>query len=125
MTEPTSPTAGAGKFTPGPWSRVPQNRGGDLIAREYETGDQMNPKGLRLVTFMMARGDSLREDEANAALISAAPEMYEALKAALPMLDEAREALTGDDMICCVEGEDGLTLAIDQIRAAIRKAEGQ
>lgn len=66
--------------TPGPWSRVPQTSGGDLIAREYETGKQMQPKGLRLVAFMMARGNSLAEDEANAHLIAAAPLLLKTLQ---------------------------------------------
>ena len=68
------------KHTPGPWSRVPQSKGGDLIAQEYETGNQMNPKGLRLIAFMMSRGDSLATDEANARLISIAPEMAEMIR---------------------------------------------
>ena len=62
------------KHTPGPWARVPQTQGGDLIAREYFTGKQMNQRGLRLVCFMLARADSFEEDEANARLIAAAPE---------------------------------------------------
>lgn len=62
--------ARAEKATPGPWTRVPQTQGGDMIAREYETGNQMNPKGLRMIAFMMARGNSLKEDEANATLIA-------------------------------------------------------
>jgi hypothetical protein len=58
--------------------RVPQTQGGDLIAHQYETGNQMNPKGLRLVAFMMVRGKSLAEDEDNAKLIAAAPDLLEA-----------------------------------------------
>ena len=71
------------KHTPGPWSRVTQTQGGDLIAREIKTENQLNPKALRLICFMMMRGNSLHEDEANASLIAAAPELLEALEAFL------------------------------------------
>jgi hypothetical protein len=66
--------------TAGPWSRVPQTNGSDLIAHEFETGNQMTPKGLRLIAFTMKRGNSLKEDEANTALILAAPAMLKALE---------------------------------------------
>ncbi len=71
------------KWTEGPWTRVPQSRGGDLIALEYATGNQMNPKGFRLIAYMMVLGDSLETDEANARLIAAAPEMAELLKSVI------------------------------------------
>lgn len=73
-------TAAEAKHTKGPWVRVPQSNGGDLIAHRYETGNQMNPTGLRLIAFMMARGNSIKEDEANASLMMAAPDMLAALK---------------------------------------------
>jgi hypothetical protein len=68
------------KHTPEPWIRVPQSNGSDLIAHEFVTGQQMTPKGLRLVAFTMARGSSLAEDEANARLIVAAPKLLRALR---------------------------------------------
>ena len=98
------------KHTPGPWSQVPQSDGSTLIARRYETGNQMKPMGLRIVGFTMARKDSLQEDEANARLIAAAPELLEALK---DMLDGHEDACTG-------YGEG----AADKARAAIAKATG-
>lgn len=95
--------------TPGPWTRVPQTKGGDLIAREFATGNQMNPKGLRLVAFMMARGDSLPEDEANARLITAAPDLLAALRM-------TAEALAEYTSTC---------EALDAGLAAIAKARGE
>lgn len=53
----------------------------------------------------------------------AAPDLLGALKFALPLLEEAREALCGQDDVCVFEGEDGLTLAIDAARAALAKAQ--
>ena len=68
------------KHTAGPWTLVPQSNGASMVAHEYETGKQMNPKGLRLISMMLARRDSLQEDEANARLIAAAPDLLEALR---------------------------------------------
>lgn len=100
------------KHTDGPWSIIPQSNGTSLIAREYETGNQMKPKGLRLVAFTMQRGSSLPEDEANARLIAAAPDMLAALK----------------EFLFCVVHENGLEAywkAHDRARAVIANAEGR
>ncbi len=69
--------------TAGPWTLVAQSDGSAMIAREFATGKQMNPKGLRLIAHVLARGNSLAEDEANARLIAAAPELLEALHGAV------------------------------------------
>lgn len=61
--------AGEMKHTPTPWIAVPQGDGSAMVCREYETGEQLRPKGLRIVAHVMARRDSLREDEANAIFI--------------------------------------------------------
>ena len=61
----------AGTHTQEPWILVPQSDGSAMIAREFETGKQMNPKGLRLIAHALARRDSLKEDEANARRIVA------------------------------------------------------
>lgn len=57
------------KHTPLPWVGVPQSNGSMMLARQYDTGKQLQPKGLRIVGFVLARGDTLEEDEANAELI--------------------------------------------------------
>lgn len=75
----------AANHTPGIWERVPQSQGGDLIAHRFETGNQMNPMGLRLVCFMVARGNSLKEDEANANLSTAAPDLLDIADAVCKM----------------------------------------
>jgi hypothetical protein len=79
----------APKFTPGPWVQVPQHGAGPMICHEYKTENQMNPTGLRLVCHILQRRDSLEQDEANAALINAAPELYEALEWALDRISFA------------------------------------
>ena len=76
------------KWTTGPWVIVPQDDGSAMVAHEYDTGKQMNPKGLRLISHVLVRGNSLRQDEANARLIAAAPEMYEALRGMLKLIDD-------------------------------------
>lgn len=92
--------------TPSPWILVPQNGAGPMIAHPFETGNQMNPTGLRLIAHMLQRRDSLTEDQANARLIAAAPELLAALKLVL----DHEGKLTGGDWA--------------PIRAALIKAEG-
>ena len=75
------------QHTAEPWVIVPQSDGSAMIAREFETGKQMNPKGLRLIAHCLARGNTLPEDEANAHLIASAPELLEACKAAKKFLE--------------------------------------
>lgn len=77
------------KFTPGPWFQVPQSNGSVMIARRYETGKQLSPHGLRLVCNVLVRGSSMSEDDANAHLIAAAPEMYHALMRCISELERA------------------------------------
>ena len=102
-------------YTPGPWSRVPQTSGGDLIAREYATGKQMSPKGLRMIAFMMARGNSLEQDEANARLIAAAPVTKQER-------DELRAALEQVLLYTRLTGRSiNLQLACDKARALLAR----
>lgn len=72
-----------------PWIGVPQSNGSTMIAREFETGEQMNPKGLRIIAFTMARGNSLTEDEANAALIVHRVNIYDELVEAIKNMQDA------------------------------------
>lgn len=110
--------------TPAPWAIVPQTNGTSLIAREYATGKQMNPKGLRLVAFTMTRGDSLAEDEANARLISAAPDLLAAAHETVSAIeDEHRIHGRDDDYIYDTLGS-GLSAAYFSARAAIARATG-
>jgi hypothetical protein len=96
------------QHTPGPWSQIPQSTGGPIIAHKYETGNQLNPIGLRLVGLTMARKDSLKEDEANARLMAAAPDLLSALRM---VLDDPSSL-------------DGRPRTYEAVRAAIKKAEG-
>ena len=58
--------------TQGDWMGVAQGDGSTMIAHQYETGNQVRPLGLRLVCHVLARRDTLAEDQANAAFIVAA-----------------------------------------------------
>jgi hypothetical protein len=62
--------ARANAATAGPWIRVPQRGTGDMIAREYDTGKQMSPRGLRLICSMLMRGNSRKQDQANSEFIA-------------------------------------------------------
>ena len=79
--------------TAGPWTEVPQDGAGPMIAHRFETGKQMNPTGLRLICHMLERRASFSEDQANARLIAAAPELLAALENAWDRMDRARSLL--------------------------------
>jgi hypothetical protein len=89
---------------------MPQHGAGPMVARQFDTGKQMNPVGYRLVAHMLQRRDSLETDEANARLIAAAPTMLEALE---ELIGEVRET--------------GLAVAsaLTKARAAIAAAKGE
>lgn len=82
--------------TPGPWEAVPQNGAGPMIAHRYETGNQMRPTGLRLIAHLLERRNSLAEDQANANLIAAAPDMLHALKAFVSDLRQQQKMADSD-----------------------------
>ena len=69
------------KHTPGPWDVIPQNGAGPMIAHRYDTGNDINPTGLRLVCHVLERKASFEVDAANARLIAAAPTMYDYVSA--------------------------------------------
>lgn len=54
------------QHTPGPWSLIPQSNGSSMVVLVRETNQQMQPKAFRLIAHVLARGNSLAEDEANA-----------------------------------------------------------
>ena len=99
----------AAKHTPGPWEHIPQNGAGPMIAHSFETGNQMRPTGLRLIAHMLERKSSLEEDQANACLIAAAPDLLGALKRTLKFIRLGNHPNVGD--------------MLDQAEAAIAKAE--
>lgn len=98
------------QHTPGPWELLPQSDGSNMVALRRETGKQMNPYAFRLVCHVLARGDSIKQDDANAKLIAAAPDLLVA----------CQRVLTHDsvDLCDCGEPECATTL----LRAAIDKA---
>lgn len=104
------------KFTPGKWD-VSVNRKNLVIG----------PRGHALADCKFSRSTTNRqlptESEciANARLIAAAPEMYEALCAALPLLEFAVETRGDSDS----DYEFPARSALDAVRAAITKATGE
>jgi len=107
----------AHKHTPGEWEIIPQNGGSPIIGRRFNTGNQMNPIGIRLVCQVFARGNSIQEDDANARLIAAAPTMYSALLDAIKAID--------GDFAFESERHDALMASAINMRAAIAKATGE
>lgn len=90
------------KFTPGPWEA-----GGTLI-------------GVGKITIRQHLDGSRKADEleANARLISAAPDMYEALKHALSDMDKI-------DELCKIAGVHKFTMMRREIQSALAKARGE
>lgn len=86
----------AGKHTPGPWYATPQG------SRGFEIGEVE-------IGMVIADGPGDPEAEANARLIAAAPDLFEAAKA----LEK------------CRRDKGWIGPALDQIAAAIAKAEGK
>lgn len=94
------------KHTPGPWHI---GRGADGLPIIHTAPDTFSSSGQGVAH--VCKRTMCQEHTANARLIAAAPEMYEALRA----LIERSDANDGD----------GLLVAFDAARAAIAKAEGR
>jgi hypothetical protein len=95
------------KFTPGPW-RI--NRHGfetSYLCHEFIEGDS------GIAVFGVWHPENHKEQEANARLIAAAPELYEALKDLLDVC-HCENNCAPDDMTC----------ATNKARAALAKVEG-
>lgn len=106
--------------TKGPWAIVPQSAGGPMIAHPFDTGKQMNPRGLRLICHVLTRGNSIAEDDANARLIAASPDLLEALQR---ITDSANDLL--NEMVSNPKKQGnwgGLAAHVQIARAAIRRA---
>lgn len=71
-----------------PWELVPQNGAGPIIARKVETGNQMTPTRIRLVAQVFERGNSLKEDRANAEFIIRAVNCHQELLEACKLVIE-------------------------------------
>lgn len=96
------------KHTPGPWE-ISQNEAGELDICEEGAGD------------MLADLAKCKNAEANARLISAAPEMLDALRVTLHRAEQARHSSEQLGPIAA-EWLDGI---ITEARQAIAKAEGR
>lgn len=90
--------------TPGPWEVVVTPRAGGKLWREIVAN------GVAFVEVRSAGGDS-REDAANARLIAAAPELYEALERAVEALEFARETTGLGQPAYVIAGERALAKA--------------
>lgn len=104
-----------GDFTRGPWRFNPgeSNISHTNVIRDRSIGavDQDYGAGYHIAD-VWRDGELMKEAEANARLIAAAPELYEALKAALISVElDASEVNNQEPLIA-------------QIKAAIQKAEG-
>lgn len=101
--DPKSSTPSKTKWTPGPWAVT----GGD------GTPCVSDPFGLDVGWPSRRKGYPAL---ANAHLIAAAPELYEALELALPIIEE---------LDTCRDDEDDPIPLVAQIRSALAKARGE
>ena len=97
------------KFTPGPWRYCPQN-GSPTTGQHMISGSK---PGYLAEIRDCGTGDVV----ANAQLIAAAPDLFEALHTALPFVEDALE----DEFY----KEHHVRKAINEIMAAINKARGK
>jgi hypothetical protein len=111
----------APKHTPGPWKVVKPFDDYDEWRVAIDDGDP----GVAVVAVM----DGQPEDAANAQLMAAAPEMYEALVAINAGWATPKECSHGEEPDYCdgcrYEMELAVAAAIKAARAAIAKAEGR
>ena len=101
MTEP--------KFTPGPW-RVKADPYHFMTLSTVVAGE-IGKEGFNRMVVQVGGWNEWKEQEANAHLIAAAPELYEALKYVLKCWDDDRGLLINDSM--------------DKARAALKKLEAE
>ena len=99
------------KFTPGPW----------FVAKAVDEGIVIDMGTQRIADCNWMRGP---EDKANARLIAAAPDLFEALMQLVGVLES--DALQGVFTFFHVHGQEykGPIADMDAARAAIAKAEG-
>lgn len=109
------------KWTKGPWEALPQNGAGPMIVHIFDTGNQMRPTGYRLIAHMLERGNSLDQDRANAHLIAAAPDLYEALETVAQLLRDHHGDQSSEDGWQNEEIRDAWLAA----RAVLAKARGE
>lgn len=100
------------KHTPGPWKLHKTTKRGEFCW-DYKIKSADNSA---ICTIGPVAQD------ANGALIAAAPELYEALIVALPLL----EGFDDGDRVQCDDGDDPIVApVIAQVRAALAKARGE
>lgn len=96
------------KHTPGPWQEVTDDDGNEWVVPKGHTPNDMH------TYFIGDLESTCSECHANAHLIAAAPDLLEACKAALECLE-----ILDDDVDYLSRDE------VRQLRAAIKKAEGE
>ena len=118
-------TTKSAQFTPGPWSLCNW-----MVGNNTPTGEVTicGPEGDEHICTM----DGNEDNQANGNLIAAAPEMYEALKQALIIVESAylddyakRKQHCTDDEAGMSSDEQASFEALQLVKAAIAKAEGR
>jgi len=110
------------KFTPGPWIKKTHHR----VGRDWDG----NPKKIPC-WYISAENDVgiavqpsysyPRDEEANANLIAAAPDLYEALAAAVATIERDRLLWSGFPQ----QHKDDWELMLSEMKAALKKARGE
>jgi hypothetical protein len=92
-------------FTPGPWEAWPTPDGSVAVRKQYR-----DEQGRRVTTWPAVCGCNTLPNEANAALIAAAPDLYATLCA----------------LVIAVNSDGPFPFeAVDRATAALRKARGE
>jgi len=106
------------RFTPGPWKLSRVDQGTVLAGAGHSVGMAL----ASVVQFLPAYR---KESDANAHLISAAPDMYEADADALDTIEKLIADLREEDASRHAQRIAVLEICADNLRAAIAKAHGQ
>lgn len=106
--------------TPGPWEHLPDNN--DAIAAVNRRADRSIASFVSLATMNPLWPEMRDQQEANARLMAAAPDLLAAAKALDEMLATARPLPGAKDVAIDL---DALLAAVRPLRDAVRKAEGR
>jgi hypothetical protein len=109
--------------TPGPWQIGYSQKSGEAEALAVWPPDMAEGETGAAICLVAPIGNITLKDEANAWLISAAPDMLEALAAALPYLEGLQEENIYDPSVGLFYDYD-LAAALERAKDAIDKALG-
>jgi len=112
------------QYTKGPWKITHAGRADNGACHKHQIGTSEKTVAYTWKPITHDRGESFHEHNANAALIAAAPDLLEALILAEAQIESFYTA-TMTSVKSRDENRSLKKLALENVRAAIAKAEGR